>query len=156
MGTQIGQTDRRAREWCRRTVTAQVYRGMVDAARGIMAVHGVAGLYRGLSVTLLEIVPYAALQFGMYDALNVAVSAARRRAAAAEARARHHRVLVGGSLLCRAVAPPPAASSVSATPPRRPTQALRGCRAHRRPPTWMQALSGACTKPPCTGHGLQL
>jgi solute carrier family 25 thiamine pyrophosphate transporter 19 len=59
---------------------------MVDAARSIMAVHGAAGLYRGLSVTLLEIVPYAALQFGVYDALNVAVSAARRRAAAAEVR----------------------------------------------------------------------
>ena len=60
---------------------------MLDAARGIVAVHGVAGLYRGLSVTLLEIIPYAALQFGVYDALNTAVDAARRRAAAAQVRA---------------------------------------------------------------------
>ena len=61
----------------------QVYRGMLDAARGIVAAHGVAGLYRGLSITLLEIVPYAALQFGVYDALTAAVVARRRRAAAA-------------------------------------------------------------------------
>lgn len=61
----------------------QVYRGMLDAARGIVAAHGVAGLYRGLSITLLEIVPYAALQFGVYDALTAAVVAARRRGAAA-------------------------------------------------------------------------
>ena len=60
----------------------QVYRGMLDAARGIVAAHGVTGLYRGLSITLLEIVPYAALQFGVYDALTAAVVAARRRRAA--------------------------------------------------------------------------
>ena len=61
----------------------QVYRGMLDAARGIVAAHGVVGLYRGLSITLLEIVPYAALQFGVYDTLTAAVVAARRRRAAA-------------------------------------------------------------------------
>lgn len=59
---------------------------MLDAARGIVAAHGVAGLYRGLSITLLEIVPYAALQFGVYDALTAAVVAARRRRAAARVR----------------------------------------------------------------------
>ena len=67
---------------------AQVYRGLVDAARGIVRQQGVRGLYSGLSVTLLEIVPYAALQFGLYDAF---VSAHRQhrlrqvRAAAAAA-----------------------------------------------------------------------
>ena len=64
----------------------QVYRGMLDAARGIVVAHGVGGLYRGLSITLLEIVPYAALQFGVYDALTAAVVAARRRGAAARVR----------------------------------------------------------------------
>ncbi|KAK9845387.1 hypothetical protein WJX81_005301 [Elliptochloris bilobata] len=71
----------------RTTLAAQgeprVYRGMMDAAKGILAAHGVAGLYRGLSITLLEIVPYAALQFGVYDALTTAAVAARRQAAAA-------------------------------------------------------------------------
>jgi solute carrier family 25 thiamine pyrophosphate transporter 19 len=45
---------------------------MIDAARGICRENGVAGLYRGLGVTLVEIVPYAALQFGLYDALSAA------------------------------------------------------------------------------------
>ena len=30
------------------------------------------GLYRGLGVTLVEIIPYAALQFGIYDMLTSA------------------------------------------------------------------------------------
>ncbi|GBF95826.1 hypothetical protein Rsub_08262 [Raphidocelis subcapitata] len=70
----------------RTTLAAQgepkVYRSMIDAARGICREHGVVGLYRGLGVTLVEIVPYAALQFGLYDAL----SAAWTRAAAAKAK----------------------------------------------------------------------
>ena len=70
----------------RTTLAAQgepkVYRSMLDAARGIVREHGPAGLYRGLGVTLVEIVPYAALQFGLYDALS---GAWRRRAAAAAA-----------------------------------------------------------------------
>lgn len=48
----------------------QVYRGMFDAARGIMREQGPSGLYRGLGVTLVEIMPYAALQFGLYDLFN--------------------------------------------------------------------------------------
>ena len=44
-----------------------------------MRERGLAGLYRGLGVTLLEIMPYAALQFGLYEWLNAAVDAARQR-----------------------------------------------------------------------------
>lgn len=45
----------------------QVYHNLVDATRGIVRESGVQGLYRGLGVTLVEIMPYAALQFGLYD-----------------------------------------------------------------------------------------
>jgi solute carrier family 25 thiamine pyrophosphate transporter 19 len=57
----------------------QVYRGMLDAARGVVSKHGVLGLYSGLSVTLLEIVPYAALQFGLYDLFTSAAASARTK-----------------------------------------------------------------------------
>jgi solute carrier family 25 thiamine pyrophosphate transporter 19 len=43
---------------------------MLDATRGIYQQYGLGGLYRGLGVTLVEIVPYASLQFGLYDAFN--------------------------------------------------------------------------------------
>lgn len=56
----------------------QVYRSMWDAARGIVSQRGVQGLYGGLGVTLVEIIPYAALQFGLYDALNALVNEARQ------------------------------------------------------------------------------
>jgi solute carrier family 25 thiamine pyrophosphate transporter 19 len=74
----------------RTTLAAQgeprVYRGMFDAARGICRNGGPKALYRGLGVTLVEIVPYAALQFGLYDALNAAWrDAAERRSSAAAA-----------------------------------------------------------------------
>jgi solute carrier family 25 thiamine pyrophosphate transporter 19 len=49
---------------------------MFDAGRSIYKDHGVQGLYRGLGVTLIEIIPYAALQFGLYDAFNQMWSAA--------------------------------------------------------------------------------
>ena len=49
------------------------------AARGIVGQHGVRGLYRGLGVTVLEIMPYAALQFGLYDVFSRAYSSARVR-----------------------------------------------------------------------------
>jgi solute carrier family 25 thiamine pyrophosphate transporter 19 len=52
---------------------------MMDAARGIYRDQGLAGLYRGLGVTLVEIVPYAALQFGLYDALSASWTNARVR-----------------------------------------------------------------------------
>lgn len=62
----------------RTTLAAQgepkVYRGTAAAARAIVSSRGVAGLYSGLGVTLVEIVPYAALQFGLYDALTRAAA----------------------------------------------------------------------------------
>ncbi|KAL6755561.1 mitochondrial substrate carrier protein [Haematococcus lacustris] len=58
----------------RTTMAAQgepkVYRNLVDASRDIVQRRGVAGLYSGLGVTLVEIMPYAALQFGLYDVLK--------------------------------------------------------------------------------------
>lgn len=54
----------------------QVYRGMLDAARGVVKHQGIRGLYSGLSVTLVEIVPYAALQFGLYDLFTAAAARA--------------------------------------------------------------------------------
>lgn len=62
-----------------------MYRGMVSAARGIVAQHGPQGLYNGLGITLLEIVPYAALQFGLYDTFNTAYDVARVRHGCARA-----------------------------------------------------------------------
>ena len=56
---------------------AQVYHSMGQAAQGIVKEKGVLGLYRGVGVTLLEIIPYAALQFGLYDAFTSAYTKAR-------------------------------------------------------------------------------
>ena len=47
---------------------------MLDAARGVVSRQGVRGLYSGLSVTLVEIIPYAALQFGLYDLFTAAAA----------------------------------------------------------------------------------
>ena len=52
---------------------------MLQAGQGVVRQHGVKGLYRGLNITLLEIIPYAALQFGLYDTFTAAWSKARRR-----------------------------------------------------------------------------
>ena len=52
---------------------------MTSAARGIVQQYGVRGLYTGVGVTMVEIVPYAALQFGLYDMFNSAYSRARVR-----------------------------------------------------------------------------
>ncbi|KAG2424069.1 hypothetical protein HYH02_015248 [Chlamydomonas schloesseri] len=75
----------------RTTLAAQgepkVYKTLWDAARGIVSQRGPAGLYSGLGVTLVEIMPYAALQFGLYDALNAAVNEARARHAREQAAA---------------------------------------------------------------------
>lgn len=66
----------------RTTLAAQgepkVYAGMLDAARGIMKESGVRGLYRGMGITVLEIMPYAALQFGLYDVFNSIADDMRR------------------------------------------------------------------------------
>ncbi|XP_042518373.1 mitochondrial thiamine diphosphate carrier 2-like [Macadamia integrifolia] len=45
----------------------KVYSTMRSAFIGIVRTRGVRGLYAGLSPTLVEIVPYAGLQFGTYD-----------------------------------------------------------------------------------------
>lgn len=39
-----------------------------------MSRQGIRGLYSGLSVTLVEIIPYAALQFGLYDLFTAAAA----------------------------------------------------------------------------------
>lgn len=66
----------------RTTLAAQgepkVYSGMLEAARGIVKDHGVGGLYRGMGITVLEIMPYAALQFGLYDVFNSMADGVRR------------------------------------------------------------------------------
>mmetsp|Transcript_4677 Transcript_4677/g.12803 ORF Transcript_4677/g.12803 Transcript_4677/m.12803 type:complete len:363 (-) Transcript_4677:916-2004(-) len=65
----------------RTTLAAQgepkVYKNMFDAAVGITKGKGVRGLYSGLGVTMVEIMPYAALQFGLYDALQSAWKSAQ-------------------------------------------------------------------------------
>lgn len=50
---------------------------MLHAAKSIYREQGVSGFYRGLGVTLVEIMPYAALQFGLYDVFNQLWSEAR-------------------------------------------------------------------------------
>lgn len=45
----------------------QVYLNMRAAFVDIIRTRGFQGLYAGLSPTLVEIVPYAGLQFGTYD-----------------------------------------------------------------------------------------
>ena len=66
----------------RTTLAAQgepkVYVGMIEAARGIVSQNGIGGLYRGLGITVLEIMPYAALQFGLYDVFSAMADTARR------------------------------------------------------------------------------
>jgi solute carrier family 25 (mitochondrial thiamine pyrophosphate transporter), member 19 len=47
-----------------------LYRGMGDAALGIVRHRGVKGLFAGVGITLAEIVPYAGIQFGAYDLLK--------------------------------------------------------------------------------------
>jgi len=77
----------------RTTLAAQgeprVYKNMLEAAYGITRQRGPFGLFSGLGVTLLEILPYSALQFGMYDLFNHLVSSSRVQVALA---ARRHRI----------------------------------------------------------------
>jgi len=48
----------------------QVYPNMRSAMVDIYKRKGVLGLYAGLTPTLMEIVPYAGLQFGFYDSFK--------------------------------------------------------------------------------------
>eukprot|EP00897_Mesotaenium_endlicherianum_P003392 jgi/Mesen1/3080/ME000183S02138 len=57
----------------------QVYPHMRAAMVGIVKTRGVAGLYAGLSPTIVEIIPYAGLQFGFYDLFNKWALARRRK-----------------------------------------------------------------------------
>lgn len=59
--------------------TPRVYSGLADAAACIVRERGPAGLFRGMGITILEILPYSALQFGLYDGLNRACDARRAR-----------------------------------------------------------------------------
>lgn len=52
-------------EWC--YILKQVYPNMRAAVSDILQRRGFRGLYAGLTPTLIEIVPYAGLQFGTYD-----------------------------------------------------------------------------------------
>lgn len=67
----------------RTTLAAQgepkVYKGMVEAAQGILQREGVRGLFKGITPTMVEIIPYAAIQFGLYDSFNAAFNQARKR-----------------------------------------------------------------------------
>lgn len=45
----------------------QVYPSMSSAFVDIVRTRGFQGLYAGLTPTLVEIIPYAGLQFGTYD-----------------------------------------------------------------------------------------
>eukprot|EP00898_Chlorokybus_atmophyticus_P003660 jgi/Chlat1/4295/Chrsp29S04559 len=56
--TQLGKNPR---------IKPLVYPTMRDAAKGILKQRGVSGLYSGITPTLIEIIPYAGLQFGVYD-----------------------------------------------------------------------------------------
>lgn len=101
----------------RTTLAAQgepkVYHNIVDATRGIVKEGGVRSLYRGLGVTLVEIVPYAALQFGLYDMFTSAWKASqadRRTRQAGEAQLRQRLGQPGSS---SSSSPPPLMSSVT-------------------------------------------
>lgn len=74
----------------RTTLAAQgeprVHSGVAAAARAILHDRGPRGLYAGLGATLVEIVPYAALQFGLYDVLTAAAADGDGRRASPAAR----------------------------------------------------------------------
>jgi solute carrier family 25 (mitochondrial thiamine pyrophosphate transporter), member 19 len=47
-----------------------IYRNMFDATAGLFQQRGVSGLFKGVGITLVEIIPYAGIQFGTYDTLT--------------------------------------------------------------------------------------
>lgn len=63
----------------------RVYNSLMDAARGIVRDRGAGGLYAGVGVTLVEIIPASAIQFGTYAALRAAALKMEGKAAAAAA-----------------------------------------------------------------------
>eukprot|EP00850_Spirogloea_muscicola_P013582 SM000093S24393 [mRNA] locus=s93:25680:27935:- [translate_table: standard] len=58
----------------------KVYLSMSSALLAILRTRGVRGLYAGLTPTLVEIVPYAGLQFGLYDLFKAWAAHWRRQA----------------------------------------------------------------------------
>ena len=50
----------------------RVYNSLLGAARGIVRDRGPGGLYAGVGVTLVEIIPASAIQFGTYALLRAA------------------------------------------------------------------------------------
>ncbi|GJP30935.1 hypothetical protein CLOM_g7332 [Closterium sp. NIES-68] len=52
----------------------KVYSGMRAACAGIVRERGVRGLFAGLAPTIVEIIPYAGLQFGLYDGFQAPTS----------------------------------------------------------------------------------
>lgn len=65
------------------------FNGLVDVYRKTVATDGVAGLYRGFTISCVGIIVYRGLYFGMYDSIkpvlltgDLAVSIDTRRAAA--------------------------------------------------------------------------
>eukprot|EP00850_Spirogloea_muscicola_P005316 SM000024S07778 [mRNA] locus=s24:477400:479672:+ [translate_table: standard] len=58
----------------------KVYLSMSSALLAILRTRGVQGLYAGLTPTLVEIVPYAGLQFGLYDIFKAWAAHWRRQA----------------------------------------------------------------------------
>jgi len=57
----------------------KTYKGMGDAFWKIVQSGGVTGLYRGLFPTLLEIVPYIAIQFMVYEETKLAYAFIRKK-----------------------------------------------------------------------------
>ena len=49
-----------------------MYNSLLDAARGVVRDRGIGGLYAGVGVTLVEIIPASAIQFGTYAVLHAA------------------------------------------------------------------------------------
>ncbi|KAK3271513.1 hypothetical protein CYMTET_20143 [Cymbomonas tetramitiformis] len=66
----------------RTTLAAQgeprVYHSVTGAIVGIYQSRGVAGLYAGVTPTLMEIIPHSAVQFGTYDLLKSGIQASHR------------------------------------------------------------------------------
>lgn len=81
----------------------RVYRTMAAACAGVVAERGLRGLYYGLGPTLVEIVPYAGLQFGFYDTFKLwtaKYSATRRRAGGGHAGASFDRLTSAEEFWC--------------------------------------------------------
>lgn len=57
----------------KRNTGFEVYAGLVEATQSIARSNGLAGFYKGLNVTLIEIIPYAAIHFASYELYKTAL-----------------------------------------------------------------------------------